>query len=93
MDPNIFGMIDTIIASRGRIFVGTWFSTFTGYINRLRGYYGISGRASYYSDPERKINTHSWTNPSKVMTAREWPVCWVGIDGDEVVSKEQNQVT
>lgn len=31
-DPNIMGMIDTIVASRGRLFVGTWFSTFTGYI-------------------------------------------------------------
>jgi len=32
LDPNLMGMIDTIIASRGRLFVGTWFSTFTGYI-------------------------------------------------------------
>ena len=33
-------MIDTIVASRARVFVGTWFSTFSGYITRLRGYYG-----------------------------------------------------
>lgn len=32
LDPNTFGMVDTIVASRGRLFVGTWFSTFTGYI-------------------------------------------------------------
>ena len=32
LDPNLMGMIDTIIASQGRLFVGTWFSTFTGYI-------------------------------------------------------------
>eukprot|EP00970_Alexandrium_tamarense_P012476 scaffold2931_cov204-Alexandrium_tamarense.AAC.5 len=32
LDPNFAGMIDTIVASRGRVFVGTWFSTFTGYI-------------------------------------------------------------
>ena len=30
LDPNYFGMIDTIISSRGRAFAGTWFSTFTG---------------------------------------------------------------
>ena len=30
LDPNYFGMIDTIVASRGRAFAGTWFSTFTG---------------------------------------------------------------
>lgn len=32
LDPSFMGMIDTIVASRGRLFVGTWFSTFTGYI-------------------------------------------------------------
>jgi len=32
LDPNLMGMIDTIVASHGRVFVGTWFSTFTGYI-------------------------------------------------------------
>lgn len=36
VDPNYMGMIDTIIASYGREFVGTYCSTFTGYINRLR---------------------------------------------------------
>jgi hypothetical protein len=35
LDPNLMGMIDSIIASRGRLFVGTWFSTFTGYIVSL----------------------------------------------------------
>ena len=39
LDPNYMGMIDTIVASRGRVFGGTFFSTFTGYINRMRGVY------------------------------------------------------
>lgn len=30
LDPNYFGMIDTIVSSRARAFAGTWFSTFTG---------------------------------------------------------------
>ena len=30
LDPNFMGMIDTIVASRGRAFAGTYFSTFTG---------------------------------------------------------------
>ena len=37
LDPNYMGMIDTIVASRGRVFGGTWFSTFSGYITRMRG--------------------------------------------------------
>ena len=32
IDPNYFGMIDTIVSSRARAFAGTWFSTFTGYV-------------------------------------------------------------
>ena len=38
LDPNLMGMIDSIVASRGRLFVGTWFSTFTGYIVSLFAY-------------------------------------------------------
>ncbi|KAL9191271.1 hypothetical protein ACHAXT_000977 [Thalassiosira profunda] len=91
-DPNLLGMIDSIVASRGRVFVGTWFSTFSGYINRLRGYYGMRGASSYYSTPDRKFNTHKWEDASKVLTAREWPTAWVGIDGDEVVTEERKMI-
>ena len=41
LDPNYMGMIDTIVASRGRVFGGTWFSTFSGYITRMRGTYEL----------------------------------------------------
>jgi hypothetical protein len=88
LDPNLFGMIDTVIASRGRLFVGTWFSTFTGFINRMRGYHGMSGTTSYYSTPDRKFNTHKWVDPEKDLIAREWPTAWVGIDGDIAVHSE-----
>ena len=47
-DPNFVGMVEQIIASQGRVFVGTWYSTFTGYINRLRGYYGLRPDTSFY---------------------------------------------
>lgn len=76
IDPNLFGMIDTVIASRGRLFVGTWFSTFTGYINRMRGYNGMPGTTSYYSSPDRKFNTHKWVDPEKILIAREWVRPW-----------------
>jgi len=46
IDPNYLGMIDTIVSSYGRAFAGTFRSTFSGYINRLRGYYNISMRSS-----------------------------------------------
>jgi hypothetical protein len=39
VDPNYHGMIDQIVASRGKVFMGSFFSTFSGYINRMRGYH------------------------------------------------------
>lgn len=32
VDPNFVGMIDQVVASRGRVFVGTYFSSFSAYI-------------------------------------------------------------
>jgi hypothetical protein len=39
INPNYYGMIDQLITSRAHTFFGCWFSTFTGYITRLRGYH------------------------------------------------------
>ena len=38
VNPNWIGMIEQIIASHGEIFYGTYLSTFTHYIIRMRGY-------------------------------------------------------
>lgn len=46
-NPNVHGMVESIVCSRSKRFAGTFFSTFTGYIHRLRGYHGL-GEASYY---------------------------------------------
>jgi hypothetical protein len=51
----------------------------------MRGYHGFPGNASYYGQPERLLSMHKWEDPDKVLTAREWPVGWVGIDGDVAV--------
>lgn len=44
------GMIDQVVCTRGQIFVGTWFSTFTGYITRMRGYLGYPDSSVYFGD-------------------------------------------
>jgi len=36
-NPNTHGMLESIVCSRAAVFAGTYFSTFTGYIHRLRG--------------------------------------------------------
>ena len=39
IDPNYYGMIEQLVCAKGDLFVGTYYSTFTGYINRVRGYH------------------------------------------------------
>jgi len=37
LNANYHGMLEQLICAKSRIFFGTWFSTFSGYINRIRG--------------------------------------------------------
>jgi len=86
IDPTLYGLIETVVASRGSVFAGTWFSTFSGYIIRLRGYYGMSMYYTYYSYLERKYFMHTWMNVGDASYyAGEYPVGWKNIDGDEFV--------
>lgn len=48
LPKNMLGLVDTLVAAQGRVFVGTWFSTFSGYIIRLRGYFGRHADSFYY---------------------------------------------
>mmetsp|Transcript_15036 Transcript_15036/g.33517 ORF Transcript_15036/g.33517 Transcript_15036/m.33517 type:complete len:588 (-) Transcript_15036:533-2296(-) len=86
IDPNYMGMVDTIVASRGRMFAGTYLSTFTGFITRMRGYYGFLATASWYGMKNEKTKLHKWAFPHSSYFAREFPIGWAGIDGDAIVS-------
>ena len=89
LDPNYMGMIDTIVASRGRAFAGTWFSTFSGYINRLRGYHGMSMQDSWYSFLDRKTAVHEWHIVDDFVYAYEFPDGWIGIDADTFPTRDK----
>jgi hypothetical protein len=89
LDPNYFGMIDTIVSSRARVFAGTFFSTFSGYINRLRGHHGLSMMDSWYSYLARKTKMHTWEDVDHFAFAFEWPTGWVGIDADTTPLKDK----
>ena len=54
INPNYLGMIDQVVCTRGEKFVGTWFSTFTGYITRMRGYFGYPDSNTYFGDKEHR---------------------------------------
>jgi GDP-fucose protein O-fucosyltransferase len=92
LDPYFLGMVDTIVASHGRTFAGTWFSTFTAFINRMRGYLGYSMMDSWYGWLPRKDSVREYKYPTGNYGAREWPIGWIAIDGDEVIEHEGTPV-
>jgi len=90
LNTNYYGMLEQLIASKGRVFVGTMFSTFTGFINRMRGYYvdkhKLRGHEngtmpSYYFGPlnykDEMINYVPFHGP---YWQREYPSAWRDID-------------
>mmetsp|Transcript_14650 Transcript_14650/g.34054 ORF Transcript_14650/g.34054 Transcript_14650/m.34054 type:complete len:682 (+) Transcript_14650:88-2133(+) len=90
VNTNYYGMIDQLVASRGKTFFGCWFSTFTGYINRLRGYHtddhelpgfeqGIIP-SYYYAMPDRFDHMQEFWPIKQQFYAREFPASWRLLD-------------
>ena len=50
MNTNYYGMIDQLVAYKSRVFYGTWWSTLSGYVNRMRGYFITKNRLEGYKD-------------------------------------------
>ena len=48
MNTNYYEMLDQLVASKGRAFFDTFYSTLTGYIMRMRGYAGVKNKADGY---------------------------------------------
>lgn len=90
INTNYYGMIDQLVASRGRLFFGCWFSTFTGYINRLRGYHADDHQlpgyqdgiipSYYYALKDRHMHMQKFYPVKKSFYAREFPASWRLID-------------
>lgn len=90
INTNYYGMIDQLVASRGRIFYGCWFSTFTGYINRLRGYHADDHKTAgyemgivpsyYYALKTHFMHMQSYAPVKQSFYAREFPTSWRLID-------------
>ena len=94
IDSHYFGMIDQVVAAKGRIFFGSFQSTFSGYTNRIRGYYSTYNKLpgyengstqSYYFAADHHqaevadVMTH-YTNIAQPFWQREFPVSWRDID-------------
>lgn len=93
VNPNYFGMLDQLVTSRGEIFFGCWFSTFTGYISRLRGYHSQNSQAEgyemgllpttyFYALAEHKTRLHDYWPIKKAFYTREFPASWRNLDFD-----------
>jgi len=95
VDSHYFGMIDQIVASQGDVFVGVFFSTFTGFINRMRGYHSqklkLEGHEqgainSYYYVPNQLAHKRKamfeYQAVEPAFWQREFPVSWRDIDHD-----------
>lgn len=80
VNPNYLGMIDQIVCVRGDQFVGTWFSTFSGYITRMRGYLGYHDHTTWYGDKGHRDRFQHDELPMFPFYMREWNVSWTNID-------------
>ncbi len=90
INPNYYGMLDQLVAYKGRVFFGTWFSTLSGYVNRMRGYYNAKEKGeghelgilpSYYFVPEiRKYQMTKYYAVKLPIYMREFPTSWRDID-------------
>lgn len=80
VNPNYLGILDQIICMRGTTFVGTWFSTFSGYITRMRGYLGFKDKSVFYADLAHRDRFQQWEDPKFPFYMREFPTAWQDID-------------
>ncbi len=90
INVNYYGMVEQIVCAHSDVFYGTWFSTFSGYINRIRGYlstkykqkgYKDGTLKSFYFTPEfRRYEMTQYHAFRKPFYMREFPTSWRDID-------------
>ena len=90
LDPNYFPLVEQIVASRAKVFVGTFYSTFSAYITRLRGYYSVKEKQdgymtgnlpnTYFLPLKYKKETSLYQAVHEPLFARAFPVAWRDID-------------
>ena len=79
VNTNLYGMIETIVCSKSLIFAGTYFSTFSGYIHRLRGYHGL-GEETYYLSARHALFARMKKSVGHGFS-REWRAGWTDDEG------------
>ena len=90
VNSNYYGVIDQLVAAKGDAFVGTFWSTLSAYVNRMRGYYSVRDKLPGYEKGQLKSYYFMPQHKQKVMTryfatngglwAHEFPTSWRDID-------------
>jgi GDP-fucose protein O-fucosyltransferase len=90
LNSNFYGMMEQRIASRGRTFIGCFYSTFSGYINRMRGYHSQKEKGdgwekgiinSWYYIPKDKMHfVRQYWPIVPPLWSREFPIAWRDIN-------------
>lgn len=80
MNPNYLGMLDQVVCAGGRVFVGTWYSTFSAYITRMRGYLGYPDNSTWYGDVAHLKRFQKYELPRFPFYMREFPLAWHQIE-------------
>ena len=75
-------MVESIFCSKAKLFAGTFFSTFTGYIHRLRGYHGL-GESTYYHSTGFVFRTQLNQSLGHGFS-REWRAGWTDDGGEPI---------
>jgi len=100
--PNHYTeMVEQLICARAEIFVGTWKSSFSSYIHRLRGYYSPLIKDEDTNEEEGSLNNSFYASPvaqqqemsvyqaiRRPFNEREFPIAWRDIDHDVAVPKQ-----
>ena len=79
-DPNWAGMVEQLVAAASDVFLGTWWSTFTGYITRVRGYRHKRNATFYVLKEYRDAFVRRSPPPGGAAWWREWPTAFELID-------------
>jgi len=91
VNTNLYGMIDQLVASRGRVFFGCMHSTFSGFIFRVRGYHsqkektegwdrGVLYKSFYYTGKKEQDSYQHYLPVHGAVYSREFPTSWMDID-------------
>ena len=86
VNANYFGLIlEQIILAKGETFHGTYFTTFSGYVSRRRGYYrsvSLEDRdtgllpKSFYMPLQYRDENNIYKAPHRPFYAQEFPISW-----------------